>query len=150
LLSAGDAQVVQKKPVIYQEDSAGVRQTVKGRYKLLGRNVVGVELAAYDRRRALTIDPVLVYSSLVGGGGTDAIVGVKVDKAGMVWFAGYTSTSDITGTDGAYRTKSGGGTNIFIAKINPKADAGTSLQFFSYIGGSGIDMPNAMAMDAAG
>jgi hypothetical protein len=150
LLSAGGAQLVQKKPVIYQETAAGVRQPVEGRYKLLGGNVAGVELAAYDRRRTLTIDPVLIYSSLVGGGGSDAVIGVKVDKAGMVWVAGYTSNGDLTASDSALQPKTGGGTNIFLARINPRSDSPNSLLYFTYIGGNGIDMPNAMTMDSAG
>ena len=136
--------------MIYQETAAGSRQAVEGRYKLLGSNVVGVELAAYDHGRALTIDPVLVYSSLLGGGGSDAIIGVKLDKSGMVWVAGYTSTTDLTGSDNAYQAASGGGTNIFLAKIDPKGGLTNSLSYFTYIGGSGTDMPNAMAMDSAG
>jgi len=150
LVSAGDAELVQRKPVIYQETAAGVRQPVDGRYKLLSSSVVGVELAAYDRRHALTIDPTLVYSSMVGGGGSDSVIGVKVDKAGMVWVAGYTSNGDLTASDGAYQGTSGGGTNIFLARINPKGDFTNSLQYFTYIGGNGIDTPNAMTMDSAG
>src|SRR5437868_7738663 len=149
-LSAGDAQLVQKKPVIYQETAAGARQAVEGRYKLLASNVVGVELAGYDHARALIIDPVLVYSSLLGGGGSDAIIGVKLDKSGMVWVAGYTSNGDMAGSGTAYQAATRGGTNIFLAKINPKGDFTNSLAYFTYIGGSGIDMPNAMAMDSAG
>jgi hypothetical protein len=150
LFSAGDAQLVQKRPVIYQETAAGVRQQVDGRYKLLRSGEVGVEVAAYDRRRALTIDPTLVYSSLVGGGGSDAVTGVKVDKAGKVWVAGYTSTGDLTSSDGAYQPATGGGTNIFLARINPKGDFTNSLEYFTYIGGSGVDTPNAMTMDSNG
>jgi hypothetical protein len=150
LLSAGEAQLVQKKPVIYQENSAGVRQPVEGRYKLLGGNTVGVELAAYDHRRALTIDPVLVFSSLVGGGGSDAITGIKVDRNGMVWVVGYTSNGDLTASDSALQSATGGGTNLFLAKINPKGDFTNSLLYLTYIGGSGVDMPNAMTMDSAG
>jgi hypothetical protein len=150
MLSAGDAHLLQKKPVIYQETVTGSRQIIEGRYKLLGSNVVGVELAAYDRARALTIDPVLIYSSLLGGGGSDAVIGVKIDRAGMVWVAGYTSTGDLNATGDAFQPKTGGGTNVFLAKINPKGDFSNSLVYFTYIGGSGVDMPNAMAMDANG
>lgn len=149
-LEAGEAELVQKKPVIYQEMADGSRQPVEGRYKLLGGNQAGVELARYDHSRALTIDPVLVYSSLLGGPGTDAIIGVKVDKSGMIWVAGYTSTGDLVATGDAFQGTWGGGTNVFLAKINPKGDFTNSLAYFTYIGGSGVDIPNAMAMDANG
>ena len=150
IVIAGDAEVVQQKPVIYQQTATGDRQPLEGRYKLLGSNLVGVELAAYDRSRTLTIDPVLVYSSLLGGGGTDAITAVKTDRAGMVWVTGYTTSADLPTNDASLQPASGGGQNIFLAKINPKAEGGNSLLYFTYIGGSGTDIPNAMAIDAAG
>ena len=150
LLTAGDAEVVQQKPVIYQQTASGERRLVEGRYRLLGANTVGVELAAYDRSRTLTIDPVLVYSSLLGGGATDSVTAVKTDRAGMVWITGYTTSTDLPGNDSSLQAANGGGQNIFLAKINPKADPGSSLVYFTYIGGSGTDIPNAMAIDSAG
>ena len=156
LLDTGSATVVQKRPVIYQETAPGERREIAGRYRLLGKDVVGVELGAYDRSRALTIDPVLVYSSLVGGAGSDAIVGLKVDKSGMVWVAGNTAHTanggDVTppNTDASFQAASGGGTNIFLAKFNPQAPDSSSLAYFTYIGGSGTDTLRGMAMDGAG
>ena len=150
LLDSGDAAMVQKKPVIYQETASGRRQRVEGHYKLLAADVAGVELDAYDHARPLTIDPVIVYSSLLGGTGNDAITAVKVDKSGMVWVAGYTSTGDLTATGDAFQGTWGGGTNIFLAKFNPKGDSSSSLVYLTYIGGSGVDTPNAMALDGNG
>jgi hypothetical protein len=149
-VTAGDAEMLQKLPVIYQETASGARQLVEGRYTLLGGNRVGVELAHYDRSRELTIDPVLVYSSLIGGSGSDAIVSVKMDRLGSLWVAGYTSNGDLQGVGDVYQPQTGGGTNVFLAKINPKNNASTSLSYFTYIGGSGVDKPNAMTIDAAG
>ena len=150
LVQAGDSEIVQRRPVIFQETASGERKGVEGRYKLLGANLVGVELAEYDRSRTLTIDPVLVYSSLLGGGGTDAVTAVKTDRAGMVWVTGYTTSTDLAGNDASLQASSTAGQKIFLARINPKADPNSALLYFTYIGGSGTDIPNAMAIDAAG
>src|SRR5262249_39975409 len=58
---AGDASLIQKKPVIYQQDEHGNRREVTGEYTLLARNTIGLRLASYDRARPLVIDPVLAY-----------------------------------------------------------------------------------------
>ena len=66
--------LVQKKPVVYQE-IAGQRVAREGKFKLYGHRtqpVFGFEVAAYDRKHPLVIDPVLLYSTYLGGSGFDA------------------------------------------------------------------------------
>ncbi len=150
LLDAGNTTLIEERPVIYQETASGERRPVEGRYKLLGSGLVGVELDAYDHSRPLTIDPVLVYSSFIGGSGQDAVTAVKLDKSGNVWVAGFTGTGDLTASVNAFQSANGGGTNIFLAEFNPKGDSSSSLLFLTYIGGSGVDMPNDMAIDGNG
>jgi hypothetical protein len=145
LLESEGARLVQKKPLVVQQD-----RPIAARYRLLGGNEVSVALEAYDRSRALTIDPVLVYSSLLGGSGSDAITAVKVDRAGFVWVAGYTGAGDLTGTDTAYKTSSSGKVDAFVAKIDPKGALGATLLYFTYIGGSNSDMATGMALDGLG
>lgn len=58
--------VRQPKPVIY-EQKAGGQQRVDGRYMLLAPDLVGFEVGEYDRTRPLVIDPVLLYSTYLGG-----------------------------------------------------------------------------------
>ena len=59
-------RLVQKSPVVYQEEPGSARRQVRGRFKLLSRNVAGFEIEPYDRSLPLTIDPVLTYSTLIG------------------------------------------------------------------------------------
>ena len=61
----------QLRPVIYQ-DVDGVRREVPGRYVLKGPHHVAVSVDAYDASRPLVIDPVLVYSTYLGGSGDEA------------------------------------------------------------------------------
>jgi len=74
--------VRQQKPLVYQE--VGGRQVEVGaRYAIVARNRVSFELARYDRKRELRIDPVvLAYSNYLGGTGDDFGGGIAVDGAG--------------------------------------------------------------------
>ncbi|HWP42625.1 MAG TPA: hypothetical protein VNO14_05280, partial [Blastocatellia bacterium] len=62
--AAGDVQM--KKPFIYQ-DNEGARHEVEGGYVLLARNRIGFKIARYDETKPLIIDPVLSYSTFLGG-----------------------------------------------------------------------------------
>ncbi len=66
VIQTAKGKMVQKAPVIYQE-SDGSRQTVAGKYLLKGRNRIGFHIEAYDATRPLIIDPILVYSTYIGG-----------------------------------------------------------------------------------
>lgn len=143
-------RLIERRPAVYQDQAGSARREIPGRFKLLARNVVGFEVASYDRSRPLTIDPVLTYSSMLGGSGSDSVIGVKTDRSGMIYVAGYMTNGDFGEGSSAYQPATTGSPNIFIAKINPALAGPDSLVYFSYIGGSGADMPHAMQLDAAG
>jgi hypothetical protein len=90
----------------------------------------------------------LVWSTFLGGGGADEIHGLAVDGAGDVYAAGPTTSTDFPTTPGAFQSTYGGGAfDGFAAKIS--AD-GSSLLYGTYLGGSGDDRAEAVAVDAAG
>ncbi len=91
-------KLVQKKPVVYQEID-GRRVAREGRFKLLkpGGTEYGFVVAAYDKTRPLVIDPVLVYSTYLGGSSDDNISGVAVDQQGNVYVTGGTNSTDFPG-----------------------------------------------------
>ena len=78
--------------MIYQL-ADGVRQEVAGNYVLKSLGDVGFEVAAYDHTRPLVIDPVLVYSSYLGGNGADGGNAIAVDAAGNAYITGDTASS---------------------------------------------------------
>jgi hypothetical protein len=145
LVQCRAGKLVQKKPLVYQHG-----REIAGKYRFIGKNVVGIELSDYDRSQPVTIDPVLVYSSLIGGGAGDSVTDVKMDPSGMLYVAGYVGNGDITAPGESFQGSSGGNTDIFIAKINPARSGAESLVYFTYLGGSGADTPAAMALDASG
>jgi hypothetical protein len=93
VLHMGGGDVVEHAPVLYQ-DSAGGRQPVAGRYLLEAPDRVGFAVAAYDHSQALVIDPVLSYSTYLGGSGSDTGATIAVDASGNAYVTGYTSSTD--------------------------------------------------------
>lgn len=85
-------------------------------------------------------------STFLGGDGLDGITALAVDRSGYVYVAGWTDSSNLptTGPAGSGR---GGGTDAFVAKWNP---GGTALVYCRYLGGSGYERANGLALDDAG
>src|SRR5262249_17913657 len=134
--------VVEHAPVMYQEGPGG-RETVSGRFVLEGDGTVGFTVDGYDPSRPLVIDPVLSYSTYLGGSGADAGHGIVVDSAGHVSLSGQTGSADFPGAGGSL----GGGQDAFVAKLNA---AGTALVYSTYLGGSGSDLAYGIALDSSG
>ncbi len=148
-IRAGRHRLVQKKPVAWQPGSQG-NQPVSCRYRLLGNKRVAIEAEFYDPRRALVVDPVLVYATYFGTATNDIIIGVRVDAQGMVYIAGYTSSGDLAVTADAAQTGNAGKRDIFVAKLDPRKEGLDALLYFTYLGGSEADTPTAFEVDAAG
>jgi hypothetical protein len=98
----------------------------------------------------------LVYSTFIGGGGTDWGSGIVLDASGNAYVTGRTDSTDFPTTAGAFDRTFGGGVDAFALKLNP---TGTALTYSTYLGGSGFehDRDNifvvrsaAIAVDAAG
>jgi Beta-propeller repeat len=154
VLGLQDRELRFQAPHIYQKSPAGV-QTVAGSFVLRGKNSAGFEIGAYDRSRTLVIDPVLAFSSYLGGAGDEscsAITGATagfvphcpstaVDSGGRIYVAGAT-TSPNTGTfDGRTPTLIGtmGTADVFVSRISLSSSAGvttSSLDYVTYVGGS--------------
>ena len=120
------------KPIAYQEKN-GTREEVSASYIRKGVSGIGFQLGDYDRSRPLIIDPVLVYSTYLGGNGFDQGYGIAVDSFGSAYVTGKTAAADFPTTSGAFQTTFGGGDALFIAKLNPQ---GTALVYSTYINGA--------------
>jgi hypothetical protein len=144
------SQMVQRRPFIYQQEpGSDTRRQVAGRYVLLGRNTVGLKLDGYDRKRQLVIDPVLSYLTYMGGSVSDRINAVKYAN-GKIYIAGQTDNGDQPYIDGAYNNNFTGLTDLFIAIVDATPGNGFPLLYFSYLGGTNVDIPNAMDVDSQG
>ena len=96
------ASLVQQKPVILQEG-----KRIEGGYVVRGREVA-FELAKYDAAKPLVIDPVLVYSTYLGGSGVDHGRGIAVDGSGNAYVTGFTSSTNFPTTNPLQASYGGG------------------------------------------
>jgi hypothetical protein len=104
VLSARSSKVWLRKPDIYQEIN-GKRRKIEGCFvqydrersgkpELTGDTRIGFQVAAYDKTRPLIIDPEVVYSTYLGGGGGEQGRDIVVDGAGNAYVTGVTQSLD--------------------------------------------------------
>ena len=139
--SIGAESIRLEKPFIYQ-DRDGRRVEIAGRYVLRGADYVGFEIGDYDHEQPLVIDPVLGYSSYLGGAGSEYGNDIKLDAAGNVFVTGFTTSANFPHTDTSVPK---GGFDVYVTKLNP---AGTTMIFSTFFGGSGSDDGLSVAVDA--
>ncbi len=150
------------KPLVYQPainsgqrtTDHGQRALVDGQYILPANNRVGFKVAAYDHTKPLIIDPVLSYSTYLGGSGGaggNGAWGIAVDSLGNTYVTGMTSSDDFPTVNPIQASNNtppdrGYGTG-FVAKLNA---AGSALIYSTYLGGSALTWPSSIALDAFG
>lgn len=177
VVDLGDGEVRFHKPVVYQPAKSG-RSTVagrqlrsatddgpkgphaKGEYVLEANHQVRFQISPYDPTKPLIIDPVLRYSTYLGGSGDETgangMQNIAVDPAGNGYIGGVTDSVDFPVTAGAFQTKfAGGGPNTqcgiagdaFVTKVNANGDA---VVYSTYLGGSSDDCGEGIAVDSTG
>jgi hypothetical protein len=147
------------KPVIYQETN-GERREIAGKYEITREHQITFSIGNYDRNERLVIDPVLDYSTYLGGGpavtgiGSDFGYGIAVDSKGDAYVTGETfSVSFPTTASGFTPGPLGAGGNplgaVFVTELNP---AGTSELYSTYLIGTDAngDYGLALALDTSG
>jgi hypothetical protein len=87
----------------------------------------------------------LTYSTYLGGNGFDRGVDIAVNGQGAAFVTGTTASTDFNTVDQIEGDS--GGNDVFISKLAP---AGDSLAYSTYLGGSGADEGDAIAVDGAG
>jgi hypothetical protein len=142
LLHNSQAPIRLTKPAAYQEID-GVKQEVPISYMAKNVDSVGFQLGGYDQNRPLVIDPVLVYSTYLGGSGFDQGYAIAVDALGNAYVTGQTAAIDFPTTAGSFQTNYGGG-DAFVAKLNPQ---GSALVYSTYLNSAS---GNSIAVDSAG
>ncbi len=145
VLKTSQGELQWHKPAAYQEKD-GNRQEIAARYVIKDKNRVGFEIAAYDHTKPLFIDP-LVYSTYLGGSGSQLGYGIALDNSGSAYVVGWTSSIDFPTANPAQAAPGGGSYDAFVTKFTP---AGSALEYSTYLGGSGSDIGRAIAVDGAG
>ncbi len=140
-------EVVEQKPVIYQIDHNNSKVAIKGEYKIMGTSAFGFKMTGdFDNSLPLVIDPVLSYSTYLGGSGSDLGFSIAVDGSGSAYVTGVTSSTDFP-TLNPYQTNNQGVWDVFVTKLS---SSGNSLLYSTYLGGSGTDWGNSIALDGSG
>ncbi len=138
-----------RKPVVYQQVK-GARREIAGSYVLNGAREASFKVAAYDPRQPLVIDPVLTYSTYLGGSDFDSGFGIAVDAEGNMYVGGNITKSVDFPTENAFQPEHHGGPNFldtFVTKFDP---SGQTLIYSTYLGGSGDDTGRGPAVDTQG
>jgi len=105
--------------------------------------IYAFRIAPYDNNHPLIIDPVIEYSTYLGG--SDNAYGLAADSSGYIYVTGITASSNypIVGTTTAYK----GNMDVFVTKLGTSA---ANLVYSTYLGGSTSDLGYGIAVDSSG
>jgi hypothetical protein len=131
----GDTRLTLRRPAVYQQFADGSKRSVDGKWRRAGRDLATVSVGAYDAGSPLVIDPVLEYSTYVGGGGEDSVF--LATPEGVV--VGTTTSLDLATDSSAPR----GGSDVFVT-TRWGGRRNTII-----IGGSGDEVVTSVAMSAS-
>ncbi|HEX8852474.1 MAG TPA: SBBP repeat-containing protein, partial [Pyrinomonadaceae bacterium] len=145
LLTIGEEVIRQLKPVIYQE-IAGARRTVEGGYMVDSQGRVRFSLGEYDAERTLVIDPVIVYSTYLGGRDAELTRAMTIDSAGNAYVTGFTRSIDFP-TAHALQNSLDSIQDVFVTKLDA---SGKTAIYSTYLGGSGREEARGIAADSSG
>ena len=157
---AGDLRL--RAPTVYQR-VGGEKRTVTGKFLLSEDHRLHVVVGHYDRTRVLVIDPVLNYSSYLGGTGdegcafisgayTTAIAGcpaISVDAANSIYVAGATTSATFPVTGSPLQANNAGSSDAFIAKFNVTSSSVYTLAYWTFLGGSSSETTAGIAVDSS-
>jgi hypothetical protein len=137
------------RPISYQ-DIEGKRVSVQSRYTMEsdGNGTFGFALGqGYDARYPIVIDPSLRYSTFLGGTGSDSGFSIAVDEGGNAYVAGFTGSTNLPTTAGAFQPTSAGDLDAFVTKLNR---SGSALVYSTYLGGTDFDLALGITVDEGG
>jgi hypothetical protein len=145
VIETGLGELVLSKPVAWQEKD-GQKLPVQASYRVFGKNRYGFAVQGADPSLPLVIDPIL-QSTYLGGGYLDWGSALAIAPSGDVYVAGDTNSFDFPNTAGGAQASKGGGWDAFVARL---AASLTSNPQSTYLGGSGNDCANALAIAGSG
>jgi Beta-propeller repeat len=152
--SAGDAYVVGAT----QSKGFPVYHALQGKCKLTSTSQCSGDAFAAELTSS---GNGLLYSTYIGGTGSDSAQAVAVDNSGAAYVAGHSASSDFPVCPGSVPPCASSGTPLqavnhglqdgFVAKLTYNSvTATTSLTYSTYLGGSSYDQASAIKVDSSG
>lgn len=145
VVRAGGVELRESQPIAYQL-AGSVHRAVEARFEPLGGNRVRFEVGAYDPTAPLVIDPVLSYSTYLGGALLDVGHRITADALGNSYVTGRTMALDWPAAAPLQAAYGGGAFDAFVTKL----DAQGAIVWSTYFGGSGEDWGDDVDVDAQG
>ncbi|MBK8096279.1 MAG: hypothetical protein IPK26_04185 [Planctomycetes bacterium] len=130
LLPLAGGELRLQPPFVFQE-RAGRREAVQARYRLDGADI-RFEFGARDPALDLVIDPVVTFSTLLGGGGNETGVACAVDNQGNMAVTGATTSTDFPLRNPLPGTLAG--VQTYVSKFDRQGN----LVFSTWFGGTGL------------
>jgi hypothetical protein len=152
LLHTPAGVVRHQRPIAFQAARDGTREPVEAAYVEREDGSLRIEVGEYDTTRELTIDPVLVFSTYLGGTGGEwwdqsRLAGIALDTGGNIVAVGDTTSGTFLGVanpvDLTTPPTAQGQRVIFVARMTPTGSRLLSLTFF---GGHGLDDAPTLAL----
>lgn len=134
------------RPHAFQTRS-GHRTRVAAAFTVSANGEVGFEIGAYDPARELIIDPVVSYSSFMGGVAPDYPIGVATDREGHIFVAGSTISLDFPIAGSPFRDFNTGRNDVFVMRIAASFQA---WGWSTYFGGTLDDLAAGVAVRSNG
>jgi RHS repeat-associated protein len=135
--------ITEQAPVAWQ-DINGARVPVAVQFSVSSGRTVGFSLGSYNPAYPLAIDPVLTYSTFLGGSLRDIAQSVTADRLGNAYVTGVTWSPNFPATNAVQLVSSG---DAFVTKLSPD---GSQFVYSTYIGGTGGNRGYDIAVDATG
>jgi hypothetical protein len=145
LMQAGSKRAALDPPIAYQI-IGNQRQEVAAHFVAISGRRFGIQVAHYNHKIPLIIDPVLAYSTYLGGSDDEGIFGIGFDRDGNIYVAGETSSLNFPQRGGVQR-QVGGNYDAFVSKFDHR---GARLIYSTYLGGTNFDHAVGVKVDAHG
>ncbi len=139
--------ITERRPFVYQSIN-NQRVQIPARYELKDHNTFGFTFDdSYDNTKQLVIDPVISYSTFLGGSLDEGGLAITVSTNGEAFVTGYTNSTNFPTASSFDPSFNAGSNDCFVSKI---VAGGGSLSYSTYLGGTQVDLGAGIAVDTFG